>query len=263
MKVTQRVLSYGLSESGVDFFELDSIQSQSIDSSYLPASRAPGLINKKADYALVYSPHHPEIAGVYRPLLLDGYTLSQMTDTYTKHLAMASGAEVKPVHGNSLEALAQLATWFASGFTKVRELNIEAGKEEGIDELQPMIGYTVVGHIWDTYTACDLETDGESVVRMVGPLIGLSASTASMHDIFKLLALVESAKVYPLAMAQKNRFGTTLVTIALGWDNRVERSGICGDFSPIPMYVYSLTFYSTVNTHITLGLPKIPLKSTC
>lgn len=196
MKVTQRVLSYGLSESGVHFFELDSIQSQSIDSSYLPASRAPGLINKKADYALVYSPHHPEIAGVYRPLLLDGYTLSQMTDTYTKCLAMASGAEVKPAHGNSLEALAQLATWLASGFTKVRELNIEAGREEGIDELHPMIGYTVVGHIWDTYTACDLETDGERVVRMVGPLIGLSASTASMHDIFKLLALVESAKVY-------------------------------------------------------------------
>lgn len=59
-----------------------------------------------------------------------------------------------------------------------------------------MIGHTVVGHIWDTYMACDLETDGERVVRMVGPLIGLSASTASMHDIFKLLALVESAKVY-------------------------------------------------------------------
>ena len=35
MKVTQRVLFYGLSESGVDFLELDSIQSQSIDSSYI------------------------------------------------------------------------------------------------------------------------------------------------------------------------------------------------------------------------------------
>ena len=44
--------------------------------------------------------------------------------------------------------------------------------------------------------ACDLETDGERAVRMVGPLIGLSASTASMHDMFKLLALMESAKVY-------------------------------------------------------------------
>lgn len=61
---------------------------------------------------------HPEIAGVYQPLLLAGYTLSQMTDTYTKDLVMASGAEVKPAHGNSVEALAELATWFGSSFNE-------------------------------------------------------------------------------------------------------------------------------------------------
>lgn len=120
-----------------------------------------------------------------------------MTDTYTKDLVMASGAEVKPAHGNSVEALAQLATWFGYGFTKIRELNVKAGKEAGIDELQPMIDYTVVGHIRE--------------------LIGLSASTASMHDIFKLFALIESVQVFARevhwALAQKNRFGTTLVTI--------------------------------------------------
>lgn len=174
---SKKILSYGLPESGVDFFELDNIQSQSIDSSYIPASRTPGLINKTADYALVYPAHDPEIAGVYQPLLLAGYSPSQMTDTYTKHLVMASGAEVKPAHGNSVEALTQLATWFGSGFTKIRESNVEAGKEAGIDELQRMIGYTVVGHIWDTYMACDIETDGERVVSMVGPLIGLSTTT--------------------------------------------------------------------------------------
>lgn len=72
-----------------------SIQSQSIDSSYdiSPASRTPGLMNKKAGYA-------PDLQGAYQPLLLAGYTLSQMTDTYTKHLVMASGAELKPAHGN-------------------------------------------------------------------------------------------------------------------------------------------------------------------
>lgn len=122
-----------------------------------------------------------------------------------------------------MEALAQLATWFGSGFTKIRELNVEAGKEAGIDELQPMIGYTVVGHIWDTYMACDIETDGEMVVSMVGPLIGVSTSTASMHDIFKLFGThgkrpsvcTREKSIGP--WLKKNRFGTTLVTIVLSW----------------------------------------------
>lgn len=47
------------------------------------------------------------------------------------------------------------------------------------------------------------------------------------------------------------------MTIALGWDNRVERSGVYGDFSPKPMYVYSLTFYSTVNKIYLLSLVPI------
>lgn len=60
-----------------------------------------------------------------------------------------------------------------------------------------MIGWTVVGHDWRTYMACDLETaDGERVVSMVGPLIRLSASTNSICDIFKLLALMEGTKKY-------------------------------------------------------------------
>lgn len=53
--------------------------SQSIDSSYLPASRTPGLINKKAEYALVYSPRHPEIAEIYRPFLRKGYYVPTLT----------------------------------------------------------------------------------------------------------------------------------------------------------------------------------------
>lgn len=135
MKVTQRVLSYRLSEFGVDFFELDGIQSQSIESPYLPASITPCLVNKKADYALVYSPRHPEVAEISRALLND-YTLSQMADTYKKCVAMASGVEVKSAHGSNLEALAQLATWFAPGFTKIRELNVEVrqGKRRGSND---------------------------------------------------------------------------------------------------------------------------------
>lgn len=54
-----------------------------------------------------------------------------MADTHKKYVAMASGVEVKSAHGSNVEALAQLATWLAPGFTKIRELNVEAGKEAG------------------------------------------------------------------------------------------------------------------------------------
>lgn len=139
---------------------------------------------------------------------IKGFTLRQMmTDTYIKHLAMALGAELRPVNGNRVEAFARLAAWFASDFTKIRELNPQARKAAGKDELLPMIGWTVAGHDWLTYTACDLETDGERVVSMVGQLIRLSASTNSIYDIFKLLPSWKGQKVRarcPLAVAQKS-----------------------------------------------------------
>ena len=126
---------------------------------------------------------------------IKGFTLRQMmADTYIKHLAMALGAELRPVNGNRVEAFARLAAWFASDFTKIRELNPQARKAAGKDELLPMIGWTVAGHHWLTYTACDLETDGERVVSMVGQLIRLSASTNSTYDIFKAVALMERTK---------------------------------------------------------------------
>lgn len=119
-----------------------------------------------------------------------------MTDAHTKRLAMASGAEVKPAHGNSVEALAQLATWLASGFTKIRELSLEAEKRVVIVDLLPMIGWTVVGHEWRTYMAYDIQIDGERVVNIVDLLIRLSASTNSICDIIKLLALMKGSKEY-------------------------------------------------------------------
>lgn len=45
-----------------------------------------------------------------------------------------------------------------------------------MDGLLPMIGWAVVGHDWRTYMAYGLETDGERVVSMVGPLLGLSST---------------------------------------------------------------------------------------
>lgn len=119
---------------------------------------------------------------------IKGFTLRQMmTDTYIKHLAMDLGAELRPVNGNNVEAFAPLATWFASDFTKRRQLNLQARKAAGKDKLLPMIGWTVAGHDWLTYVACDIETDGGSVVSIVGQLIRLSASTNSIYGIFKLL----------------------------------------------------------------------------
>lgn len=94
-----------------------------------------------------------------------------MTDTYIKHLVIASGAEIKLVNRYDMKALAQLATWFASSFTKIIELNLEIRKGGVIYDLPLMIGWTVVRYNWHIYMACEIENDGEQAVSIVDPLI--------------------------------------------------------------------------------------------
>ncbi|KAL8778582.1 MAG: hypothetical protein Q9213_007350 [Squamulea squamosa] len=122
--VARRVLSWCPCKS--QFLQLKSIQSQSLERTYLPVSAVEVPVSKKADYALVYSPRDPAVRSVYHRTDRAGISLSQMTDTHTKRLVMAIGGEVKPAGGNSQEALAQLAIWFAAGFAKLRELQVSA-----------------------------------------------------------------------------------------------------------------------------------------
>jgi hypothetical protein len=87
---------------------------------------------------------------------MGGTTLSQMTDPYTKIIPMACGIEVKGSGGNRDEAIVQYGVWAAAGLAKVEELF------DGATLLQPLLGWTVVGHDWMLHMSWKLE-DGEVV----------------------------------------------------------------------------------------------------
>lgn len=79
-----------------------------------------------------------------------------MTDPYTKIIPMACGIEVKGSGGNRDEAIVQYGVWAAAGLAKVEELF------DGATLLQPLLGWTVVGHDWMLHMSWKLE-DGEVV----------------------------------------------------------------------------------------------------
>lgn len=89
-----------------------------------------------------------------------------MTDTYTKHIPLVGGIEVKTSGGSSLEASVQLGIWSAAGLQKARLLQRErqlmtaAGPSDRDarqsvpsqeNEQLPFFGWTIVGHEWKLY----------------------------------------------------------------------------------------------------------------
>lgn len=59
----------------------------------------------------------------------------------------------------------------------------------------PMVGWTAVGHDWQTYIGCNTTgDDGEHQINIFGPFPRISASTRTLYEIFKLLALMERVK---------------------------------------------------------------------
>ena len=76
-----------------------------------------------------------------------------MTDPYTETIPMACGIKVKGLGGNRDEAIVQYGIWAAVGLAKVKELVDEA------TVLQPVLGWTVVGHDWILYMSWKLESE--------------------------------------------------------------------------------------------------------
>jgi len=137
-----------------------------------------------------------------------GHTISQTTDAYTKCIALFSGLEVKQSNGVNTEALAQLSIWLTAGLEKTRLLGASSGQTSRIDQLQPMIGWTVIGHDWHTYIAFRAIHEGQDRVVITllptcnhnelicgikyveGPIESLTASTRTYYGIFKILDLI-------------------------------------------------------------------------
>jgi hypothetical protein len=173
-------------------------------------------VSKKVDYALAFSTRREDVFSIYERVSLGGlgHTISQTTDAYTKRIALFSGLEVKQSNGGNTEALAQLSIWLTAGLEKTRLLSALSGRSSVIDELRPMMGWTVIGHDWHTYIAfraihegqdrvvgklspiCELNQLTCGLKYVEGPIESLTASTRTYYGIFKLLDLISRVSQY-------------------------------------------------------------------
>ena len=79
--------------------------------------------------------------------------ISQTKDATVGHLAQLSAFEVKSPDSTYNAASIQLATWWAAGLEKMRQLARQPVETSEDDELLPFVGCTVVGHHWDLHIA--------------------------------------------------------------------------------------------------------------
>lgn len=123
-------------------------ETQTISSDVLPK----GATFKRIDYMLVFNFAHSTVGQYYDQISFDGLGIpvSQMGDAHTKRLATFCGIEVKR-ESQDTEARAQLATWMAAGFSRIRALEALAGTAP--QDLKPLLGWTVLGHVWTLYIA--------------------------------------------------------------------------------------------------------------
>ena len=173
-------------------------QTQTIDETCLQICGDRVSQGKKADFALSFSPQHPDIRTHYDQMEIPGHggsTLSQMSDICTSHRGLYLGAEVKKSGGNENEAKGQLFTWLGSGVIKQRQLLSQADPSQSVPETtMPLVGYTIVGYRWEFYVAYGHGNNTTDDIYILGPLPGLNIGTSSYLDAFRLLQFDERVK---------------------------------------------------------------------
>ncbi|KAL9098026.1 MAG: hypothetical protein Q9163_006229 [Psora crenata] len=187
--------SHAVAEPG--FSRTEYIQTQTINTSYLPRIDGVPIESKKADFALSFSPQHPDVKSHYTALQVPGSepsTLSQLNDVCTRKLALYLAAEVKKFGGNEMEAEAQLFTWLAAGVTKSRKL-LKKAKFASSDTL-PLLGWTIVGHRWELYMALGKGIEEASEINIFGPFRTCAVDTRTYFSVFKLLRINERIKLW-------------------------------------------------------------------
>ncbi|PBP16596.1 hypothetical protein BUE80_DR012672 [Diplocarpon rosae] len=152
MKVVNHVLDSTELGEDTSMLRVHSIQTQSIDPTFLPKHISQSFA-KKADLALAFSCDHPSVAAAIEPVQKANpdLCLSQMTDAYTSTVPLACCLEVKEGGGDYNEAILQLGIWCAAGLERLRGLRTLAEPNSRSDleeELPPFLGWTVVGHDW-------------------------------------------------------------------------------------------------------------------
>ncbi len=173
-----------------DFVRISS-QTQSISKSCLQTSEDEAFPSKKADFAIAFSPSHPDVQKEYDALYSEGGvrpSLSQMNDVYTTTLALYLGAEVKKFGGDEVEARGQCFQWLGAGVKKLRDLI------DSTEVTLPLLGWVIVGHRWELFMAIGKGNDPNDEVTVFGPIRGCTIETWSYFGAFKLLRLMERIK---------------------------------------------------------------------
>ena len=173
-------------------------QTQTIDETCLQMYDDRVSQGKKADFALSFSPQHPDIRTHYDQLKTPGHerpTLSQMSDICTSHLGLYIGAVVREPGGNENEAKGQLFTWLGSGVIKQRQLLSQNTPSQPVPEIpMPLVGYTIVGYRWEFYVAYGQGNKATDDIYILGPLPELNIGTSSYLEAFRLLQFDERVK---------------------------------------------------------------------
>lgn len=144
----EKVVSTALKLGDTQKLELNSVQTQNIESRYLaPTGSSTG---KKADFVLAFTAQESDVNTAYRAFTSrHGHkSLSPMTDAYTSELAFACAFELKEPNGAHSEAEAQLATLHIAMLLKLEDLAHDAG---AILKLPALVAWVVVGHNWFCY----------------------------------------------------------------------------------------------------------------
>ncbi|KAK3216149.1 hypothetical protein GRF29_8g2368657 [Pseudopithomyces chartarum] len=190
MKVVYSTLRLAL--KGNHSLKVESVQTQAINPEVLPITPKNYRVQKKADYAFSFHHNAPQISDLYDQLYLEGLgdRISHTTDANTNRLALFSGIDVKQENGGKNEALAQLAIWLAAGLESVRRLG-ELGQEQQylVEELHPVVRWTVISHDWYTYIAYRVNQGGRDTFNVVGPWRVAAADTRDVKKYERIVSV--------------------------------------------------------------------------
>jgi hypothetical protein len=201
--VVRLVLELALDAAGVldmDFaLEINNVQSQALDSTFLPRTTKRGGISKSVDRKIDFAIAVDTEKGFHLTADPEQVPVSPMTDAYTERVPLVCGLEVKRPGGDVEEAQLHLMVFDAAMLAHLEALHGPRSSNDPSQSpdpsllpdlpLPPVIGWTVRGHTWQFYIAWK-EPGGE--VRVTRPFATTSpASNASTRDTASIFILLK------------------------------------------------------------------------
>ncbi|KAG9764420.1 hypothetical protein D6C78_10086 [Aureobasidium pullulans] len=191
--VVQLVLQLALKIAGGSdpnfTLEINNIQSQALNSTFLPQIRKHGggglrYVDKRTEFAIGVDTE----SGLHADADPEQLFLSPMTDAYTATLPLVCGLEVKRLDGSEEEAQLQLMVWQSAMLAHLDYLRKIGGSHNL--PLPPVVAWTVTNYSWRFYVAWK-QLDG--AVHVMRPFAqstaASSAGTENTASIFILLKL--------------------------------------------------------------------------